>query len=163
MKHHGSITACIKCQTKWNVNCCCGFSYNIFCLFFRPLLRSSMLVCVRSCGATALMRLCRPQTFTEFDIWASDLQLGTPASPTTQRRPPCGAWLGLKRRLVRALTTLLSPLQLNGSKCSFIVLSHDTKALVLSFFFYGTAIGKCFSVIKCIQSTFTISKLLSIK
>lgn len=137
-------------------------SATIFCLFFRPLLRSSMLVCVRSCGATALMRLCRPQTFTEFDIWASDLQLGTPASPTTQRRPPCGAWLGSRRRLVRALTILLSPLQLNGSECCCIVLSHDTKVLVLSFF-HGTAIGKYFSVIKCIQSTFTISTLLSLK
>lgn len=74
----------------------------------RPLLRSSMPVCVRSCGATVVTRLCRPQTSTGFDTRASDLQLATPASPTTQRRALCGVWLGSRRRLVRELTTSLS-------------------------------------------------------
>lgn len=74
----------------------------------RPLLRSSMLVCGRSCGATTVTRLCRRQTSTEFDTRASDLPLATPASLTTQRRPPCGAWLESRRRLVRVPTTSLS-------------------------------------------------------
>lgn len=59
-----------------------------------------MLVCGRSSGATTLLKPFRPQTSTTFDTKGSDLHLDTQASLTIQKRPPCGALLRYRRRLV---------------------------------------------------------------
>lgn len=83
-------------------------------ILFRPLPRSFMPVCARTCGATALMRPCRHQTSTEFDIRASDQPRATPASRTTLRRLPCGAWLGSMKRLVRVQRSSWSQFQMKS-------------------------------------------------
>lgn len=100
----------------------------------RPLPRSFTSACGRTCGATAVMRLCRRRTSTEFDTRASDRRPATPASRTTLRRSLCGASLRSVKRLVRisSSSSATQPGCVSGTSpglhhcCAFLVLAWWT-------------------------------------